>query len=566
MSHLLVPMVARYEFGEMRSTPEGRAVLGAGPALRPSLAVAALSGPRSGWNAGVVAEVAWSEQWPAELIRSLVRSRIDWDPESAVLAIRLVAASDFDDERVQLAIRAADHVGNDHPGHPDVMEALDALRQSVDDASTHRYRVPEMRARVRAAMARHTPPELLDLSPVSIDDAWGSPARQLLEESDSNGAGLSTVLTALLASPTASKPTVGWRLGIESALMGSGERRLVRDLVSLLVETEVDAHRPFVSVGNAVVARGAVWAIGVGPVESDDVRLLERVAERCSRTNGQPYVTEAICARAAAAAVHVLAELASSSPVSAEATAALQRLWSTVDRADVLKRIGAGLGRTPAEVAARQKEAKKSKEKGRRERSNPEPVERRKLLKEVIGDDLPPRLAALGFVERSRNTFRRRWPDRTEVVSLSTADSMVQVRFGVRFHPGADGPRSVTIDDADVAVEMALQSSDPEGGTSVKPQELSSPWLEHRAAMLQEQHARRARRGEDDPIEVLFVLVERFEAHGLPALNRWSRPVVLADDLDETEVPFPHGVLLHGLDMPGSPARRATARRLRSLG
>jgi hypothetical protein len=238
---------------------------------------------------------------------------------------------------------------------------------------------------------------------------------------------------------------------------------------------------------------------------------------------------------------------------------------STVERADVLKRVGAALGRPAAEVTARQKQAKQAKEKGRKVRADPEPSARRALLSEVIKDDLTPRLGAHGFDQRSRNTFRRRHVDRTDLVVVSTADSMVQVRFGVAFHR-PDGPSGLSIDQADIAAEMALRSSDPSGGALVQPQELSSPWLEHRAAMSAEHFARRSRRGDDDPVEVLFALVERFEAHGLPALERWSQPDLVARDLEELEVPFPHGVLLLGLDMPGSPARRAAVARLHSLG
>src|SRR5690606_27562281 len=90
VQHLLLPMVARYEHGELAATPEGRAVLDTSPRLRASLALAALGGPRSGWTAAHLAEVPWSDQWPAELVRALVRRRIDWEPEAAALALRLV--------------------------------------------------------------------------------------------------------------------------------------------------------------------------------------------------------------------------------------------------------------------------------------------------------------------------------------------------------------------------------------------------------------------------------------------------------------------------------------------
>lgn len=603
VQHLLLPMVARYEFGEMGTTPEGRAVLGAAPELRPSLAVAALAGPRSGWTAAIVTEVPWSDQWAAELIRSLVRSRIDWDASSAALAIRLVAATDFDDERIQLAVKASDQVAAVHPGHQEVLDALALLQQRVDETSTHRYRVPEMRARVRTAIAHHTPPELLDLSPVSTEDSWGPLARDVIALAHERGCGAGAVLRALLASPAASTPSATWRRGVEAVLHTPLERRLVRDLVRLLVDADLDPGRPFVAAGNDAVARGAVWALAIPPGHGSDevaatgeagatgagtdrlaevlgdVVLAERVADRCSRTNGQPYVTEALCGRAVGAAVAVLSELSDADhgagggadrQATAAAHDALERLWLAIDRGDVLKRIGAALGRTPEEIAARQREVKRAKEVERRRKADPRPAERQALLREVIQVDLAARLAAHGFVDRTGKTFRRSHvrnptaPDRTDVVAVSTADAMVQVRFGVAFHGGTD-QRRFGIDHCDIAAELALTSSDP-SSVGISLDGTPSPWLAHQAVIWREHYERRARRGDDDPIEVLARLVERFETHGLPALARWSRPAVVADDLEDLPVPFRHGMLLLGLDLPGSIDREAAVVRLRSLG
>ncbi len=372
VQHLLLPMVVRYDFGELASMPEGRALLDASPDLRQSLAIAALAGPRSGWTAAHVAEVPWSDQWPAELVRALVRRRIDWDPDAAALALRLVAATDFDDERIQLVLKAADQVAEIHPAHPDVMDGLDRLDVRVRSTAEHRYRVPEMRARVTAAIARHTPPELLDLSPIADTDTWGPAAREVLEVAAGRGVDARSLLAGLTSAPRSTTPTGRWLASVDPVLASDDARVAVRTLVRLLVDLEVEPDRPFVAVGNDDCARAAVWGLGRPPVDEDDVGLLSDVALRCSRTNGQPAVTEALCGKAVGAAVSVLGQLrAGQDPAARAAAEALERLWVEVDRGDVLRRIGRELGRDDAAIATRLEEAKRSKAK----RSKVEPEE-----------------------------------------------------------------------------------------------------------------------------------------------------------------------------------------------
>jgi hypothetical protein len=556
--HLLVPMVARYELGELGATPEGRAVLGASPELRVSLAVAALAGPRSGWTAAHVAEVPSSDQWPAELIRALVRRRIDWDPDAAALALRLVAAGDFDDERFQLVLKAADRVAEAHPGHPGVMDGLDRLATRAGATSQHRYRVPEMRARVTAAIARHAPPELLDLSPIADADTWGPAARATLEAADARGVDVRSLLGCLTAGPSATAPSARWLAALDPVLTSDDARGAVEALVRLLVDLDLDDERPFVAVGNDTVARAALWALGHGEVGADDVALLRDVALRCSRTNGRPYVTEALCGRAVGAAITVLGRLREGDgAVARTADGALAELWDLVERGDVLRRIGRTLGRDDEAIATRVAEAKRSKAEAKAERVNPRPAARAERLGEVIDVDLAERLRRLGFDDRSRRTFRRHHPGRTEVVAVSIADAEVRLRFGVGFHPASDRPRW-RIDDLDVAADLWLASTAPEADGTI-------PWLAHRMTGHQDQADRRASRGRVDPLVTLADLLARFDAVALPALDRWAHPGQLADDLDGLEVPFPHGELLLGLELPDGAERRRTVRRLRRL-
>lgn len=558
VQHLLLPMVVRYEFGELGANPEGRAVLAAPPELRASLAIAALSGPRSGWTAAHVTEVRWSDQWPAELVRALNRRRIDWDPDAAALALRLVADADFDDERVQLVLKAADRIVDVHPGHPAVMDGLDRLDARVQATSTHRYRVPEMRARVVASIARHSPPDLLDLSPIADTDTWGPRARAVLAAADGRGADVRSLLGALTTAPSGSTPSGRWMTSLVPVLEPAGVRDVLSELVHLLVDLELDDHRPFVGAGNDSLARAAVWALGHDPVPPSDVDLLRDVVVRCSRTNGRPAATEALCGKAAGAAVAVLGRLRQEGgAVSSTAAQALDDLWATVDRGDVLRWIGRALELQDTAIAARVEEAKRGKAAATRARLDPDPAARASRLADVLDTDVAERLRRQGFDDRSRRAFRRHHPDRTEVVAISLAAAEVRLRFGVGFHRAGERPRW-RIEDLDVAADLWLHSSNPATSDGER-------WLAHRATGHRDQFERRADRGRVDPVETLIALLDRFDAVALPALARWADPHVLADDLEDHEVPFAHGELLLGLDAPFATRRQATIRHLRAL-
>jgi len=362
IAHLLAPMVARYSFGAIADTPEGRDLLGAAPDLRRSLAIATLAGPRSGRTAAIVAEVPWSDQWPADLGRALVRRKIVWEPESAALALRLVAATDFDDERIQLVLKAADQIAETHPGHPRVMEGLDRLDAMVRTTATHRYRVPEMRARVAAAIARHTPVDLLDLSPISLDDPWGVAARTVLAAADDRGVDVGRLVRSLSDAPAASKPTDRWLRDMAEVVADARCRDVVRTLVRLLVDLEA-VDRGLLGVGNAAVARAAVWALGRGSVTGADVELLAAVVARCSGSTHPTFgAAPAQARRVAGAAIATLRVIEErSTPEGAAADRALHAAWEIADRGDVLRSIGRALGFSEPQIAARIARARRRK-------------------------------------------------------------------------------------------------------------------------------------------------------------------------------------------------------------
>lgn len=550
---LMLPMFARFEGGQLEDTPEGRSVLGSPHELRVSLAIVALAGPRSGNTVAHVVEVPRSDQWAARLVTSLNRRKVTWDTESAALALRLVASSEFDDERVQLVLKASDQVAASRPGEPGVMDGLDRVHAMVCAESNERYRVLEMRARVLASIARHSPPEIFDLSPILETDVWGPAARAAIADAGAY-AEVGAILSTLVSAPSTTEPSARWLKSVDELSPTGPAADLLRSLVRLLVDLPVPEAGPLVIVGNDQIARAAIWAVGHLATSEDDVGLLCEVGRRCSKTSGRPYETEALCGKGAGAAVTMLARLRrEGGEVSAVAEAGLQFLWRTVDRGDVLRRLGSALDHDSDTISHRVKEAKRTKAVQKVQRINPDPPARRAHLGEIIGEDVTPRLTKSGFTDRRGKTFRRHHPSHTDIVMISIADAQVRLAFGLGFHFPAARPAS-TIDDCDVAVDMAFNASDPADDN-----------YQHWTAMFLDGIERRADRGVVDPLETLAKLIEVFETSGLPVLARWANPGLLANDLEDLAVPFHHGRLLLGLHQPSGAARLATIGRLRAI-
>ncbi|MCB1261985.1 MAG: hypothetical protein KDB33_16600 [Acidimicrobiales bacterium] len=550
---LLAPLIARYEGGDLRDTPEGRGLLDAPARLRPSIAIAALAGPFADNTAASVVTTPRQERWPAAVVRATNRRKLDWTVTDASLAIRIVAATPYDDERALLACRAAARVSERDVGAAELLDALQRLQAALAAESNERYRVPELRARVRALVARQMPTGVVDLAPIGEDDRWGPAARAVLADAAGRGIDAIAVIDLLTGAPTTTEPSQRWLTQVDAVLGPRGPKEVVRSLVRLLVDLELPDAGPFVATGNDAIARAAVWALGATGTSKTDLDLLRRVGDRCARTSGRPYEVEALCGKAAGAAVTMLGRRRlDAPPFGPHADAALDRLWRDVDRGDVLKRIGTVLGRTPEEVRARVDEAKRTKGDAKRRTVNPQPAVRAASLAALLDGEVADRLGAAGFGERRAKTFWRHGPTHTEVVQVSIANAEVAWRFGIGFHDDAERPRW-SIEQVDVAVDLALTSSDD-----------ADSYVGHELAMLTERSARRSVRGSDDQVGVLEALLIRFEAVGLPALERWRDPGALADELEQ-DVPFHHGRLLLGLAMPNGAERTATTAWLRSV-
>ncbi len=550
---LLAPLIARYEGGDLRDTPEGRGLLDAPARLRPSIAIAALAGPFADNTAASVVTTPRQERWPAEVVRATNRRKLDWTVTDASLAIRIVAATPYDDERALLACRAAARVSERDVGAAELLDALQRLQAALAAESDERYRVPELRARVSALVARQMPAGVVDLAPIGADDCWGPAARDLVTDAAGRGIDAIAIVDLLTAAPSSTEPSKRWLAQVDDVLAHRDHKEIVRSLVRLLVDLALPDAGPFVATGNDALARAAVWGLGETATSKADLDLLRRVADRCARTTGRPYEVEALCGKAAGAAVTMLGRRRlDAPPLGPHADAALERLWRDVNRGDVLKRIGTVLGRTPEEVRARIDEAKRTKSDAKRRTINPQPAARAASLAVLLDGEVADRLGAAGFADRRAKTFWRHGPTHTEVVQVSTANAEVAWRFGIGFHDDGEQPRW-SVEQVDVAVDLALTSSEDGDG-----------YLGHELAMLTERTARRSVRGSDDQFGVLEALLIRFEAVGLPALERWRDPGALADDL-EHDVPFHHGRLLLDLARPNGAERAATIAWLRSV-
>lgn len=451
IAHLLAPMIARYDGGDLSDSPEGRSLLDAPAELRPSLAIAALAGPAADNSAASFVTTRRHERWPVEVVRATNRRTLGWTATDASLAIRIVAATPFDDERTLLACRAAARASEHDPGSPELLDALLRLQAALAAESEERYRVPELRARISTLVARQMPAGVVDLAPISEDDRWGPAAREVLTDADGS-VDVATLLDLLASAPSTSEPSKRWLAHVDDVVSTRGAKAVVRSLARLLVDLDLPERGRFVATGNDAVARAAVWSLGRTTTSKADVDLLRRVADRCARTNGRPYEVEALCGKAAGAAVTMLGRRRlDPAPIGPHADAALRRLWRDVDRGDVLKRIGTVLELAPDVVRARVDEAQRAKTAAKRRSTNPDPTGRAASLAALIDGEVADRLAAAGFVDRRARTFRRHGPTHTDVVQLSIADAQVTWRFGIGFHAEGEQPRW-SVDQADVAI------------------------------------------------------------------------------------------------------------------
>ena len=328
-----------YGVSALKATPAGAALLGSDPALLVSVAIVTVAGVHD-------------DLFGRSIIAALRNRAMPWTAEDVALCLRLSAAR-FDQETTMFTLGVARRFLAAHPGQPDVYGALQVQGDALDQQPEHLWQVLELRRRARALLAEQAPGGLLDTSVFETEDAWGPAARVEMELAADRNPNL-VALPGLLARATTVRPTQTWLRDVERLVAGSQPAAIL--LVTLLRSlTEIPftpvpptrddpAATWLVSPGNAVLLRGC--ALAARFVDGHDVAgLLGLVALRGGLSHPEQWVTTALCAPAAGAAVDTLGVRRDAGD--AEADRQLGLLRDEITRRDLLKRIHAALGEDP---------------------------------------------------------------------------------------------------------------------------------------------------------------------------------------------------------------------------
>jgi len=237
----------------------------------------------------------------------------------------------------------------------------------------------------------------------------------------------------------ARKPSQTWLRGAQETLRSPGAADLLRRWLELAAYTDVVPPDDTVAFsggmlftrGNEELVRAAVIVARVLPAHGWVPVVLGVLARRGSATSGQPGMTAALALKVATSAVDTLA---------ARNTAAdrqvLEELLEDLSRRDLVKRVGAALGRE-AEADTRIESLRREKAATVRRKADPAPRQLRARVDALLRFHLGPELRRLGF-RGSGRTWRRFHDDRVDVVALGSHDDELHLSYGVRLdaaHP-----------------------------------------------------------------------------------------------------------------------------------
>lgn len=401
-----------------------------------------------------------------DVIDLLRRQPLPWDAATARLGLEAVAERGFDDRRVRVVLRAAECVCAS--GHAD-LHLLDELRafSSWLDVHPHRYGLPEARQAVARALASAEPTMALDLSVVHDGDGWGAAAREAARRADTEAV---APLVRVLGELGHRLPASHWAERVRDALRPCEARQLLKDWLVLASEVEASAAydaagcpQPFLlTAGNEDVVRAAVLATRYLDDSRDRdgtwvPRVLGSLARRgpaaCPAPPGAHGLT------VAGAAVDTLAARGGKAERSV-----LSELFAELDRPDLVRRVGAALSSLP-EVSAMTGGTEPGDSLLTRTRPDVRPDTRPRVrpagrVREAVAllliRHLVPTLRAAGFDGAGR-TWRRRHPDRVDVVHLGTVGEDLALTYGVWFdaahpsdHPHPQDRARLTCEDVDV--------------------------------------------------------------------------------------------------------------------
>ena len=392
-----------------------------------------------------------------DAIDRLRRHKLPWDAATATTALRTVTElEDFDDRRVTVALRGAEQVCAAGLADTALLDALQELSEALDQLAEHTWRVPETQELARRVLVAASPPDMLDLTLVRDGDSWGGPAREAARQAPGETV---APLVRLLGELGARKPSRTWLAGVGSAVAAGPAHDLLRRWLELAADADVVPPRPGATVsgsggmlfchGNDDLVRAAVLATRVLGDEGWVPGVLGVLARRGAATSGAPAMTEALALKVASAAVDSLA--ARGTPADHEV---LEQLLEDLSRRDLVRRVGAALGRDE-EAARRDEELRRVKAAAVRRKADPGPRQARAAVDALLRAHVTPVLRERGFTGTGR-TLRRFHGDRVDLVSLGSSENHLSVTYGTRFdgaHPpddpypiGRDGVRSQHLD------------------------------------------------------------------------------------------------------------------------
>lgn len=413
--------------------------LGAQARLSALLLMLGLSAPRV-WRSDEVYQEFLDPT--VDAIDRLRRHKLPWDAATATTALRLVTAlEDFDDRRVTVALRGAEQVCSSGRADTGLLDALDQLSRRLDEVATHRWRVPETRELARRVLVAASPPDLLDLTLLRDGDSWGGPAREAARQAPGDEVAR---LVRLLGGLGTRRPSRTWLDAVSAALATPSAPLLLRRWLELAADAAVVPPDESATVGfsggmlfcqgNEDIVRATVLATQRLADEPWVPGVLGVLARRGAATSGLPGMTAALALKVAGAAVDSLA--ARGAPAD---RAVLEQLLEDLTRRDLVRRVGAALGRDE-EAARRDEELRREKAAAVRRKADPAPRAARAAVDALIRRHLAPTLRAAGFTGAGR-TLRRPHDDRVDLVVLGSSEGHLFVTYGTRFdaaHPADD--------------------------------------------------------------------------------------------------------------------------------
>ncbi|GAB3993436.1 hypothetical protein [Nocardioides marmoraquaticus] len=410
---------------------------------------------------------------PREPWVQLSRVALPWTAATATLALTLVQQGFGADERATaLALRGAKQVC-DH-GEADAA-LLHALRRYVTETRLDVVEGQEQRdlhELALRALAASTPPDLLDLSLVADGDRWGTRARDAARDLPASDI---APLVRLLGDLGRRRPSQRWLRQVADALRPDAAIALLETWVRLAAEADVVSLYPgfapsdvgVTAMGtlfrgtNADIVRAAALATTTIPDASWPPRLLGELALRGSAHNGLAGFTEALALKVASASVDALV-----TRDTAEDRRVLATLLGDLHRKDLVRKVGAALGRD-SEAAARTEAIHQAKTKEIRRKASRATEKARAAMDSHLREHLGNPLRAAGLRGGPR-TWHRRHTDREDRVTISVSTGWVpdddglttgvgvHLSYGTRFataHPG-DHPDDEVSGHKSLDVEM----------------------------------------------------------------------------------------------------------------